>query len=225
MLAFYDNIILENVRGNNMEKEKKFLYKICKNIYSPIIKMLYRPKVFGAENIPKEGRLIIAGNHKNALDPTIVMSNTNRIVHFMAKEELFKGIHGIIFKKIGLIKIHRKRSNPLAIIQAEDILNKEGTIGIFPEGTRNKTKQELLKFRTGTVLLAQKTNTKILPFAIRGDYKIFKNDLEIEFGKPIDVIGKQKEEANEYLRNEVLKLLEKKVGKNEIYIYNKSHSR
>ena len=74
-------------------------------------------------------------------------------------------------------------------------------------------------------MLAQKTNTKILPFAIRGDYKIFKNDLEIEFGKPIDVIGKQKEEANEYLRNEVLKLLEKKVGKNEIYIYNKFHSR
>ena len=149
MLAFYDNIILEKVRGNNMEKEKNFLYKICKNIYSPIIKMLYRPKVFGAENIPQEGRLIRAGNHKNALDPTIVMSNTNRIVHFMAKEELFKGIHGIIFK----------------------------------------------------------------------------NDLEIEFGQPIDVIGKQKEEANEYLRNEVLKLLEKKVGKNEIYIYNKSHSR
>ena len=85
MLAFYDNIILEKVRGNNMEKEKNFLYKICKKIYSPIIKILYIPKIFGVENIPKEGRLILAGNHKNALDPILVMSNTNRIVHFMAK--------------------------------------------------------------------------------------------------------------------------------------------
>lgn len=192
-----------------MKENKNHLYKICKIIYSVLLKVLYRPTVYGIENIPKEGSLIFAGNHRHALDPIVVMSNTTRIVHYMAKEELFKGLHGIIFKNIGLIKIHRNKSNPLAVIEAENILKQSGTIGVFPEGTRNRTENELLKFRHGTVVIAKKTNTKILPFAIKGKYKIFRKGIIIEFGKPLDISNMEIEEANEYLRNEVLKLLRK----------------
>lgn len=190
-----------------MKENKNYLYKVCKIIYTVLLKIIFRPKVIGKENIPKDGSLIFAGNHKHAVDPTLVMSSTNRIVHYMAKEELFKGLHGIIFKKIGLIKIYRNKTNPHAIIEAENILNNGGTIGIFPEGTRNKTDEELLKFRSGTAVIAKKTNTKIVPFAIKGKYRIFRKGVEIEFGKPIDVSNMEIEEANDYLRNEVLKLL------------------
>ena len=69
--------------------------------------------------------------------------------------------------------------------------------------------EELLKFRKGAVAIAQKTNSKILPFAIRGKYKIFKKGLEIEFGKPVDISQKELEEANNEIRDEVLKLLRK----------------
>lgn len=192
-----------------MKENKNHLYKICKIIYSVLLKILFRPTVYGIENIPKEGSLIFAGNHKHALDPIVVMSNTTRVVHYMAKEELFKGLHGIIFEKIGLIKIHRNKSNPLAVIEAENILKQSGTIGVFPEGTRNRTENELLKFKHGTVVIAKKTNTKILPFAIKGKYKLFRKGVIIEFGQPIDVSKMELEEANEYLRNEVLKLLRK----------------
>lgn len=192
-----------------MKENKNNLYKICKIIYSVLLKILFRTTVYGIENIPKEESLIFAGNHKHALDPIVVMSNTNRVVHYMAKEELFKGLHGILFEKIGLIKIHRNKSNPLAVIEAENILKEGGTIGVFPEGTRNRTENELLKFKHGTVVIAKKTNTKIMPFAIKGKYKLFRKGVIIEFGKPIDVSKMELEEANEYLRNEVLKLLRK----------------
>lgn len=192
-----------------MKENKNYLYKICKIIYSVLLKILFRPTVYGIENIPKEGSLIFAGNHRHALDPIVVMSNTTRVVHYMAKEELFKGLHGIIFEKIGLIKIHRNKSNPLAVIEAENILKEGGTIGVFPEGTRNRTENELLKFKHGTVVIAKKTNTKIMPFAIKGKYKLFRKGVIIEFGNPIDVSKMELEEANEYLRNEVLKLLRK----------------
>lgn len=192
-----------------VKENKNYLYKFCKVIYTVLLKIIFRPKVIGKENIPSDGSLIFAGNHKHAVDPTLVMSSTNRIVHYMAKEELFKGLHGIVFKKIGLIKIYRNKSNPLAVVEAENILNNGGTIGIFPEGTRNKTDKELLKFRHGTVVIAKKTNTKILPFAIKGKYRIFRKGAIIEFGKPIDVNDMEIEEANDYLRNEVLKLLRK----------------
>ena len=182
-----------------MEKEKSYLYKFLKPIYSILLKISFRPTVLGKENIPKEGAIIFAGNHKHAVDPTVVMMATERIVHYMAKEELFKGIHGKVFEKIGLIKIHRNKSNPKAIMEAEKLLKSGGTIGIFPEGTRNKTDKELLKFRHGAVSIAKKTNTKIVPFGIRGEYKSFRKNVILEFGKPIDVNKMEIEEANKYL--------------------------
>lgn len=192
-----------------MKKCEKLLYKICKCIYKVLLKILYRPKVYGKENIPKEGSLILAGNHIMAVDPTLVMSSTNRIVHYMAKEELFKGFHGWLFKKIGIIKIDREKSNVAAILKAEEILKEGGTIGIFPEGTRNKTSNELLKFKLGTVKMAKETGAKIQPFAIRGQYKLLKKSVELEFGKPIDITNMETNEANDYLKNEILKLLRK----------------
>ena len=192
-----------------MKKEKNFMYRFLKPIYTVLLKILFRPQIIGKENIPKDGALIFAGNHKHAVDPTMVMMSTNRVVHYMAKEELFKGIHGWLFNKIGLIKVYRGKSNPQAVIEAEKILKNGGTVGIFPEGTRNRSKEELLKFRHGTVAIAQKTNTLILPFAIKGKYKLFRKGVILEFGKTIDVLKMDLEEANEYLRNEVLNLLRK----------------
>lgn len=192
-----------------MKKEKNFMYRLLKPIYTVLLKILFRPQIIGKENIPEDEALIFAGNHKHAVDPTMVMMSTNRVVHYMAKEELFKGIHGWLFNKIGLIKVYRGKSNPQAVIEAEKILKKGGTVGIFPEGTRNRSNEELLKFRHGTVAIAQKTNTLILPFAIKGRYKLFRKSVVLEFGKPIDVSKMDLEEANEYLRNEVLNLLRK----------------
>lgn len=190
-------------------KENKKLYKFSKTIYSKLLKILYKPVAYGVENIPEEGPIIFVGNHRHAFDPIVVMTHTNRIVHYMAKESLFKGIHGKIFESIGLIKVYRSKSNPLAVIEAEKILKQGGAVGIFPEGTRNRTNQELLKFRHGAVAIAKQTNTPIIPFAIKGDYKLFKKGLSIEFGNPIDVSKMEVEEANNYIRNEVLNLLRK----------------
>ena len=186
--------------------KENVLYRICKIIYTVLLKILFRPKAYGKENIPNEGALIFAGNHRHAFDPVVVMSNTKRQVHYMAKEEIFKGIHGLIFKNIGLIKVNRNQSNPGAVLSAEQILKNGGTIGIFPEGTINRTENKILKFRTGAVRIAKNTNTKILPFAIRGKYKLFRKGIEIEFGKPIDVSNMEVEKANSYLEQEVLKL-------------------
>ena len=190
-------------------KENKALYKFLKIIYSSLLKILYRPTVKGAENIPNEGAVVFVGNHRHAFDPVVVMTHTNRIVHYMAKESLFKGLHGFLFKRIGLIKVYRSKSNPMAVVEAVEILKNGGTVGIFPEGTRNKTDQDLLRFRHGAVAIAKQANAQIIPFAIKGEYKLFRKGLTIEFGKPVDISKMETEDANEYTRNEVLELLRK----------------
>lgn len=190
-------------------KENKKLYKTLKIIIGGLFKILYRPKAIGTENIPKEGAVIFAGNHRHAFDPVVVMTNTDRIVHYMAKESIFKGLHGKILEAIGIIKVYRTKSNPMAVIKATQVLEQGGAIGIFPEGTRNRTQEELLKFRHGAVAIAQKANAPIIPFAIKGEYRLFRKGLTIEFGKPVDVSKIEIEEANNEIRNEVLELLRK----------------
>ena len=189
--------------------ENKFLYKVCKVIYTVLLKVLYRPTAIGIENIPEDGAIIFAGNHVHAVDPVVVMTHTKRIVHYMAKESLFKGLHGILFKEIGLIKVYRSKNNPEAIQAAVELLKQGGTLGIFPEGTRNRTEAELLRFKHGAVKIAKESNSKIVPFAIKGEYKLFRKKLIIEFGKPVDVTNMEIEDANDYIRNEVLNLLRK----------------
>lgn len=190
-------------------KENKTLYKTLKIIIGGLFKILYRPEAYGTDNIPKEGAVIFAGNHRHAFDAVVVMTNTDRIVHYMAKESIFKGLHGKILEAIGIIKVYRTKSNPMAVIEATQVLEQGGTIGIFPEGTRNRTQEELLKFRHGAVAIAQKANAPIIPFAIKGEYRLFRKGLTIEFGKPVDVSKIETEEANNYIRDEVLELLRK----------------
>ena len=190
-------------------RENKVLYKTLKVICSTILKILYRPVVIGRENVPENEAIIFAGNHKHAFDPVVVMTNVKPMVHYMAKDSLFKGLHGKILESIGIIKVNRSKSNPMAIVEAAEVLENGGTVGIFPEGTRNRTEKELLKFRHGAVAIAKKANCRIVPFAIKGEYKIFRKSLTIEFGKPMNIEKLEVEQANDMLKEEVLKLLRK----------------
>lgn len=189
-------------------KERKIIYNVLKTLCVPLIKIIYRPKVYGMSNIPSEGSLIFAGNHKHAFDPIIVAINSNRFIHFMAKEEVSSGIFKPIFDSVGIIRVYKDKSkNVQSVLDAENLLRNGGTLGIFPEGTRNRTEKTLLRFKTGTVKIAKETKTKIIPFAIRGNYKPFRTGLEIEFGTPIDISNLEIKEANDLLKNEILKLL------------------
>ena len=74
-----------------------------------------------------------------------------------------------------------------------------GAIGLFPEGTRNKTDAFLLPFKFGAVSMAQKTNATLVPFGISGDYCFRSKNLRIKFGEPFKIEDMTLEEANEKL--------------------------
>ena len=185
------------------------LYKILKFLFSPIFKIIYRPKIIGKENIINNESLVIASNHKHAMDPLMIILATKRVIHYLAKKELFKGVLKVFFNSVGTLPVDRKNKNPNTISKAEDVLKNGGIIGIFPEGTRNRTKEELLPFKKGAVSFAKNTNSKIVPVYIKGEYKLFGNSLEIIIGKPYSVKGTLEEE-NEILRKKILKLKEKR---------------
>lgn len=188
--------------------KKEILYIIFRPIFTFIFKMYYNPTIINKEYIPKKGAAVIAGNHKHALDPILVDVCTKRVVHTLAKKDLHDGKFGWFFKAIGTIPVDLKAEhNKQSLTTAIDYLKKDSLINVSPEAKRNYTEEILLPFKVGAVVMAQRTNCKIVPYSIKGDYKFRSKNLKITFGKPLDVSKMTVEEANELLFNKVKKLL------------------
>lgn len=170
-----------------MKLMKNKLYRIVRLLGVPIFKLLYRPTIIGQNNIPKKGSIVLCGNHTNNLDCALLISTTKRTIHFLAKDELHKGRLGWFFKSMATIPVDRKNKDKNAMDESLKVLNNNECIGIFPEGTINKTSSLLLPFKYGAVSMASKTNAYIVPFSITGKYKLFKKSITICFEKPYKV--------------------------------------
>lgn len=186
---------------------KYVMYKIVRNLLYPLFKLIYRPQFIGVDNIPSSGSVILAGNHTNNLDAAIMLVGPKRVVHMMAKKELFKKkISNWFFRSMACISVDRSIHDENAKSEAIDVLKNGNVLGIFPEGTTNKTDKILLPFKYGAVSFALKTDSYIVPFAITGKYKIFKKSIKIEYGTPYKV-EKDIVSENKRLENKVKKLI------------------
>lgn len=165
--------------------------------------ILFRPTIIGKEKIPKDGPVIIAGNHTHFMDCITVAASTKRCVHFLAKSELMKPPLKWVFCHFGVISVNRNGKDRTALHTAINVLNEGMVIGIFPEGGVNELRGTLKPFKFGAVKMAQKTEAKIVPFVVSGRYKLLrksKSGIKIEFFDPITV-GDDLEAANKQLWN------------------------
>ncbi len=202
-----------------MEK-KRFKGEIGYSLLTPIMRVLFRlyynPKIINKEVIPKEGPILIVGNHKHIYDQCLTIMATKRVIHYMAKKEYFDGKMAWFFKLVGCIPVDRSIKDHNATDKALKVLNNGGAIGLFPEGTRNKTKDVfLLPFKFGTVSMAKKTNATIIPFGLTGDYKFRSKNLTIRYGTPFKVGDMDLEDANKKLYEEVERLMRENLKENE----------
>lgn len=189
-----------------MKKDKMYMYRFLKPVLGLIFKLYYNPTIIGKENILKEGSILIVGNHKHLFDQCLAIIATKRPIHYMAKKEYFEGKFAWFFKMVGCIPVDRSRKDENAKKKALEVLYNGYALGLFPEGTRNKTEQFLLPFKYGAVSMANKTDSYLVPFGITGDYKFRSKNLMIRFGKPFKA-DDDLEKANKKLEAEVEKLM------------------
>ena len=201
-------------KGESMTKEG--LYRFLRPILTFLIKLIFRPKVIGKENIPNSGKAVVAGNHTKFLDPVLLLSTTKRTIHFLAKKELLDGPFGFAFNHMGIIPVNRKTKDKKVLPTSNLYLKNERIIGVFPEGTTEKGRG-LLPFKIGAIKMAYENETKIIPFGIAGKYKILNNNLVLIFGKPYNITSDNLEEENEKLRRKVIELIKEaeNYGKNK----------
>ena len=160
-------------------KRNVFLYLLIRPILLFVAKIIFNPQIIGKENIPKDDGCVIACNHIHAIDPAMLIYSNRRIIHFIAKKELFEGLMKWFYLSFGTIPVDRSKHNPLALSVAKKYLLNNEIIGIFPEGTRNKERKGFLPFKYGAVKMAKDTGKKIVPCVLSGEYKVFNSTIKL----------------------------------------------
>lgn len=187
-----------------------FGFNFLKFTLTPLFRFWYPYKVINKKVTSVEGSVIFCGNHIHLMDQCLAIISTKRPIHYMAKIEYFRSWKTKwFFKLAGCIPVDRSVKDEGAKDAALKVLKDNNALGIFPEGTRNKTNKLLQPFKFGAVSMAKKTNATIVPFAITGEYKFRSKDLTIEFGAPFKIEDMTLEEANEKLYNEILEIIKK----------------
>lgn len=181
----------------------KFIFKIFAII-------LYRPKIVGKENLPKDGGALLCPNHVSTLDAAVIVAMFKRKVNVLAKEELFKnGFLCWIADLFGIYPVKRGKADMQAIKISLTLLKRNELLLMFPEGTRNGMAKGI-KPKNGAVLIAATAGKPIIPIGIQGSFKPFTKVI-VNIGKPIDYSKLKEEVKNKEQASELTKDLMKEI--------------
>ena len=172
-------------------------YWLMKHVFlGPILRLLYRPKARGLENIPAEGPVILAANHVSFVDSLFIPLMVNRPVVFLGKADYFaRAKTRWFFKAVNVIPVKREGGTAgEAAIQAGVRELKSGqVVGIYPEGTRSPDGR-LYRGKTGVARMALLAGCPVIPVAVLGTRDIqppekrtpsLRGRVEVVYGPPL----------------------------------------
>lgn len=149
---------------------RRLLVKVLRLLFRLLMKL----DVQGIENFPLDGSVIVASNHVTNFDVFPMQFSLPRPIFYMAKSELFKFPPiAMALRNLGAFPVYRGEKDAWAIRHARKILENGQTLGMFPEGTRNKGRG-LGVAKTGTARMAIETGSLIIPMVVIGTDKLFK---------------------------------------------------
>ncbi len=173
-----------------MNPYQAVFYDVANLLLRFLLRLFATIEISGLDNVPRQGPLIVSGNHTSWLDPLLVGAFIARRIVFMSKKENFANpIAHFVVTSYGVFSIDRGNVDRAAITRTDEVLAAGGALGMFPEGTRSKT-GELRRAKAGTALVALRNNAPILPISIGGAYKgLFKPYLHLRRPHITMVIG------------------------------------
>jgi 1-acyl-sn-glycerol-3-phosphate acyltransferase len=165
---------------------------LLKKLSTPAFGLLTHLEIIGAENLPDQGPLLVVGNHFSFIDPVAFVRMAPWPIEFVGGAFT---PHAPIWTRIipflwGYHKLYRGTGSRAALQAAEEILNKKGILGIFPEGGNWAT--VLRPPRPGTSFLAARTGAPVLPVGLYGFTEVFPSlyrrkraHVTVNIGEPI----------------------------------------
>lgn len=177
------------------------LYSILKPIVYTIVRVLWRPRVTGIENLPSHGPAILASNHVSWTETVFMPAHLPRKVHFLAKSDLMTGkkLHqrfiGAVLRGLHLVPVDRSGgpASHSAVEAGIKVLAAGEVLGVYPEGTRSPDGR-LYRGKTGMARMALQAEAPIVPVAVHGALEAMRGrdliprrrpQIVIELGEPI----------------------------------------
>jgi 1-acyl-sn-glycerol-3-phosphate acyltransferase len=172
-------------------------YDVAKAVVNATVRTLFRFRVVGSENVPREGGLVVCANHLSNFDPPILGIAMPRPVSYMAKKELFAmPVLGTLIRHMNAFSVDRQVGGTAALRASLRMLKEGRCVGIFPEGGRNVsgTREE----KSGAAFLAAASGVPVVPAAIVGTRKLrpFRR-VTVVFGEPIHIVRNRKSDDDD----------------------------
>jgi 1-acyl-sn-glycerol-3-phosphate acyltransferase len=167
-------------------------------------------RVFGLENIPRTGGVLLASNHQSFLDPVLVAMVLSREMHFMARRTLFRNpVLRVIIVGYNAFAIDRDSADVKGVKSAIARLEAGNILLVFPEGTRTGD-GSIGRMKPGIGVLAERAAVPIVPVLIEGAHEVWPRNrrfprlgrISMVFGKPLD----PKQIAGDAIRDAVVGL-------------------
>jgi 1-acyl-sn-glycerol-3-phosphate acyltransferase len=172
-------------------------YRFAHTLCAIVLRAVWRFRATGVENVPKTGPLIVACNHVSYLDPVALGVGLPRMLTYLAKKELFDiPLLGAIIRGCGAYPLDRDAGGVAAVRVALKVLKSGRCVGIFPEGTRNRSGTAAEK--GGAAFLAALSGAPIVPAAVAGtkDAKRFAQ-IRVAYGEPLTIVRNRKADGND----------------------------
>lgn len=174
--------IKANKKGKHINKFLNFMRCI---VIPPFY--LVKPFRYFGNKKPPEGACIFIGNHYKMLDPVYAAALTWEGIHFVAKKELFENkFMGFFVRNARVISVNRDGNDARGLLDCFKCLKNGEKICIYPEGTRNKTDEDMLPFHSGAAVMAIKCKVPIVPIVIYKKPKFFRCT-HVLIGDPIEL--------------------------------------
>lgn len=190
----------------------KVLIEFLRCVSYILFTVFYRVKVHGIHNFPKEGPVLVCANHQSFIDVFMIGYKLDRLVNYMAKSELFGvPIISYVIKICGAYPVKRGFGDVGAIKSTMKQLKEGKAVGMFPEGTRNKKKNDE-KIKPGAAMIAIKAKVPIIPVKIDGKIRIFRK-IDVYFGQPYKIESVDNKKYSSLELTEFSKDIMKRINK------------
>lgn len=170
-----------------------WLYFVVASASWPVVKVLFRHRAVGIENLPPDGGWILAANHWSNFDPWPlgIPLFPRRFLRFMAKSELFWFPLSAIARGGGAFRVRRGERDEEAMATAVRLCRDGHAVVMFPEGTRRRKgirKKHEARWHTGAARIALEAGVPLVPAGIAGTNRLARlGPLRVRYGAPIEL--------------------------------------
>lgn len=172
----------------------KLSYRIGWSFFRVVFATYFRWRIFGRDNVPPTGPVILAANHASYLDPPLIGSALPREINYLARESLFRfPIVGAVLRSWNCVPVDRDGGGAAGLRAILDRLLAGGAVIVFPEGTRSRD-GKLQPARAGLGLMVIKSTAPVVPVRVVGTFEAYgrhhklprPHEVRVSFGTPLE---------------------------------------